>query len=235
MSLNDAEVVRAEYASERGLAGRMAVYRFADGPDPRQLVLDALAEAAPRRMLEVGCGTGDLTERIVVELGVELVALDQSERMVELTRERGIDARVGDVQQLPFADASFDAALAAWMLYHVPDVGRAIAELARVLRPGGRLVAVTNASTHLAELRELVGAPPAAWPFSAENGEEQLRRSFARVERRDAYGWITFPGRAEVEEYVESTRTLWPGAPARLEVDGPFRVRRCPVVFVAER
>jgi SAM-dependent methyltransferase len=235
VSLNDADVVRTEYASERGLTGRMVAYRFADGPDPRRLALDALAEAAPRRVLEVGCGTGDLTERIVGELGVELVALDQSERMVELTRERGIDARVGDVQQLPFEDASFDAALAAWMLYHVPDVGRAIAELARVLRPGGRLVAVTNASTHLAELRQLVGAPPAAWPFSAENGEEQLRRAFSRVERRDAFGWITFPGRAEVEEYVEATRTLWPDAPPRYAVDGPLRVRRAPVVFVAER
>ena len=44
--------------------------------------------------------------------------------MVELARARGVDARVGDVQALPFEDESFDAALAAWMLYHVPDVER---------------------------------------------------------------------------------------------------------------
>lgn len=235
MRLNDPDVVRREYASERGLTVRMGVHRLAEGPDARQLALDALAESAPRQVLEVGCGTGDLTERLVREVGVELVAVDQSERMVELTRARGIDARVADVQELPFDDASFDAALAAWMLYHVPDVGRALAELACVLRPGGRLVAVTNSNQHLRELRALVGAPPAAWPFSAENGEEQLRERFARVERREAYGWITFPGRAEVEEYVDATRTLWPDASPELEVDGPLRVRRAPVIFVAER
>jgi len=63
------------------------------------------------------------------------------------------------VQSLPFADESFDTAVAAWMLYHVPDIDRGIAELARVLAPGGRLVAVTNSELHLHELRELIAYP----------------------------------------------------------------------------
>jgi SAM-dependent methyltransferase len=233
LSLNDPDVVGAEYASERGLVGRISVYRFAQGPDPRGIALEALAETAPRQVLEVGCGIGDFTERVAAELGAELVAVDQSNRMVELARARGIDARVADVQALPFPDASFDAVLAAWMLYHVPDVGQALGEIRRVLRPDGRLVAVTNSSQHLAELRQLVGAQPPAWPFSAENGEAQLRVRFARVERREAYGWIDFPGRAELEEYLEATRTLWPDAPRELDHEGPLRVRRAPVIFVA--
>ena len=64
--------------------------------------------------------------------------VDLSQRMVELARARGIaDAHVGDVQELPFADASFDTVVAAWMLYHVPDLDRGLAEIARVLEPGG--------------------------------------------------------------------------------------------------
>jgi SAM-dependent methyltransferase len=235
LRLNDPAVVRAEYASERGLSGRIAVYRFAHGPDPRRLALDAVAEVAPKRVLEVGCGTGDLTEQLAAELDGDLVAVDQSDRMVELTRGRGIDARVADVQDLPFADGEFDCVFAAWMLYHVADVARAVAELARVLRPGGRLVAVTNSAAHLRELRELVGAPPPAWAFSGENGEELLSAEFPRVERRDAFGWIDFPGRPEVVEYVESTRGLWPDAATDFALDGPFRVTRAPVVFVADR
>src|SRR6266581_1282352 len=94
-------------------------------------------------------------DRLRNELGVTVIGVDQSERMVELQRSKGIDARVGDVQKLPFADGEFDVALAAWMLYHVPDLDRGLAELARVLRPGGRLVAVTNAEDHLRELWDL--------------------------------------------------------------------------------
>src|SRR5207244_7586759 len=108
----------------------------------------------PERVLEVGGGEGELAERIR-ELGVDVVGVDQSDRMVELQRSKGIDARVGDVQALPFADGEFDVGLAAWMLYHVPDLDRGLAELARVLKPGGRLVAVTNAEEHLQELWEL--------------------------------------------------------------------------------
>ena len=88
-------------------------------------------DVAPQSVLEVGCGEGELAERVQRELGAEVVALDQSERMVELTRRRGVDARVGDVQDLPFPDECFDVAVAAWMLYHVPDLDRGLGELAR--------------------------------------------------------------------------------------------------------
>ena len=77
--------------------------------------------------------------------------------MVELTRARGVHAVVGDAQALPFSDAQFDAVLAASMLYHLPDLDAGLAELRRVLRPGGRLVAVTNAPDHLAEIWQLTG------------------------------------------------------------------------------
>src|SRR5207253_5401064 len=140
-----------------------------------------------------GCGCGELAERIALEVGAEVVAVDQSERMVELARERGVDARVGDVQELAFAEASFDCAVAAWMLYHVPDLDRGLSELARVVRPGGRLVAVTNSEDELCELWAPFGErPKRSHPFSAENSEPALRRHFARVERRECRGTVTF-------------------------------------------
>jgi ubiquinone/menaquinone biosynthesis C-methylase UbiE len=102
-----------------------------------------------------------------------------------MTRTRGIDSRVGDAMALPYADESFDAVAAMWMLYHVPDVDRAIAEVRRVLRPGGLFVAVTNGDGHVAELRREAGGEPVITRFSSQNGEEQLRRHFAVVERTD--------------------------------------------------
>jgi SAM-dependent methyltransferase len=234
--LDDPELVRQQYADEANLGARKAIYAQAEGPDPRELAFQAVAESRPHRVLEVGGGEGELAERIVRELGAELTFVDQSERMVEIARGRGLDSRVGDVQDLPFADASFDCAVAAWMLYHVPDLDRAIAELARVLVPGGRLVAVTNGADHLAELRALAGHD-AFWsgmPFRSESGAESLGRSFASVEARDADGWVSIPDDDLIWSYLRSMSGIEP--PASLEPhDLPLRVRRSSTIFVATK
>ena len=231
--IDDPDVVRREYTSDAPLQGRRAAYRFSTGPDAVALALDAVAEGSPQRVLEVGCGPGEAAERLGRELGVEVVALDLSEHMVRLARGRGVDARVGDVQSLPFGNEKFDCVLAAWMLYHVPDIDRALAEIARVLRPGGRLVAVTNGREHLGELRALLGAAGAR-PFTEATAERHLAARFARVECRDASGWIDFPNRDEVVSYVEASRGLWErNVPESF--DGPLRVRRAPLIYIAEK
>jgi SAM-dependent methyltransferase len=233
--LDDPAFVREQYADEANLAARKAAYATAEGPDAREVLFEAVAEGRPQRVLEVGGGEGELAERIVRELGAELVGVDQSPRMVEIQRGKGIDARAGDVQELPFGDEEFDLAVAAWMLYHVPDVDRALAELARVLRPGGRLVAVTNSADHLRELHELAGRDPSdrEMGFRRENGEELLLRHFASVERRDVDGWITFDD-GSLRAYAGSWDALWPilELPPLRE---PLRVRRTSSIFVAEK
>jgi ubiquinone/menaquinone biosynthesis C-methylase UbiE len=186
-------------------------------------------------VLEVGGGEGELAERIQSELGATVVGIDQSERMVEIQRSKGIDARVGDVQQLPFDDGEFDVAVAAWMLYHVPDLDRGLAELARVLRPGGRLVAVTNAVDHLQELWDLARRATALrrFTFRSENGEQALRRHFADVRRRDAHGWVTMDDEA-VRRFANSWDALAPLV-TMPPLGKTLRVRRHSSVFVAER
>ena len=235
MTLNDPDLVRREYADESRFAARAAAWASASGPDPRELAFAAVAEVEPRRVLEVGCGRGELAERIARELDAEIVAVDQSERMVELTRERGVDARLGDVQELPFEAESFDCVVAAWMLYHVPDLDRGLAEVARVLRPGGRLVAVTNTGFNLPELWSLFGDRAVRLHgFNAENGEEILRRHFARVERRDAVGTVVFEDREAARRYVAASVTRRHLAPDLPDWQGPLTCSRHSVVFVAE-
>jgi SAM-dependent methyltransferase len=232
---DDPEYVRAQYASESGLAARKAVYRDVAGVDARDLALRLLAVTRPRRILDVGCGEGELAARMGEELDADVVAVDQSPRMVELARARGVEASVADVQQLPFADASFDAVLAAWMLYHVADIDRGLSEIARALRPGGRLVAVTNRADHLAELFALAGIERWELPFGGENGEELLARHFESVDRFDADGTVVFADIDMVRSYYGSSDRLAEylvRLPPRL--DEPLVVRRRPVVFVAE-
>jgi SAM-dependent methyltransferase len=141
-----------------------------------------------------------------------------------------------DGRELPFADGEFDLVVAAWMLYHVPDLERGIGELARVLRPGGRLVAVTNSRLHLIELRELVGSGPSTLSFARETGESQLAPHFDRIRREDVDGTLTFADRVEVEAYVRASIAMSPfvdNLPD--EIDEPFIARRANSIFVAEK
>lgn len=233
---NDPDLIRAEYADESRFAVRAAAWQNSVGPSPLAMTFDAVAEAAPARILEVGCGRGELAERMAQELGAQVVAIDQSERMVELTRARGVDARPGDVQELPFADGEFDCAVAAWMLYHVPDLDRGLAELARVLRPGGRLVAVTNGARNLPELWGLFGArADRIHSFSVENAAEALGRHFARIEERPANGRLTFSDWKAVDAYVSASVTRRDLAGELPRFQGALVCTRVVSVFVAER
>jgi SAM-dependent methyltransferase len=232
---DDPAYVRSQYEDETGLRARKAIYSEIGGIDARQVAFDAVREVTPARVLEVGCGEGELAERLVSQLGVELVALDQSERMVELARARGVDSRVGDVQQLPFEDGSFDVAVAAWMLYHVPDLERALRELARVLRPGGRLVAVTNYANHLSEMFNLVGLERWDLPFGGENGAALLAPHFSRVDVRDGTGTVVFPGAEPIRSYLRSSARLAAYAERVPELDEPLLAHRRCVVFVADK
>lgn len=235
--LDDPELVRREYESERGLTTRASVYRGSQGHDGLEVAFEAVREVEPALVLEVGCGWGEFAARMCAELGAKVVAIDQSERMVELARARGVDARVGDVQALPFDDGEFDCAVANWMLYHVPDVDRALCELARVLRPGGRLVAGTNGRRHLEELWSLVGRHRDQEPirFLAEDGEDALRPHFARVERRDSFGPVEFENRDAVRAYIASLVTHKHLADRVPSFDGPLRATRVNAVFIAEK
>jgi ubiquinone/menaquinone biosynthesis C-methylase UbiE len=234
-SLSDPDAVRKEYADEKRYAARMAKQETATGPDPYGVVFDAVAEGEPQEVLEVGCGRGELAERMSRELAARVVALDQSPRMVELTAARGVEAIVGDVVNLPFDDGSFDRAVAAWMLYHAADLDQALEELRRVLRPDGRLVAATSSERNLNELWELVGEVGApAGELTVENAEAALGRHFDRVERRDVLGTVTFGDWEEARAYLANS--LRPELAERLPpFEGPLVASRRVAVFVCVR
>jgi SAM-dependent methyltransferase len=202
------------------------------GPHPHDVLWQTLVEWSPRRVLEVGGGPGELSDRMQTELGASVSFIDISPRMVELARERGLDAQVGDVQQLPFEDGIFDTVVAAWMLYHVPDIDRGLAEIARVLRPGGALVAVTNSVLHLSELRELMAYPDGHQEtFNRENGNGFLRKHFTQIERLDLDFEVTVRDRQKLVDYQQSTTV--PTQPVPEDVALPVVIHGRPSIFVA--
>lgn len=233
---DDPSNVKEQYASEANLRARQALWANVEGENGPIVLWRILSELRPRNVLEVGGGQGELAERMQTELGARVSFIDQSERMVELARARGIeDAQVGDAQELPFPDARFDTVVAAWMLYHVHDIDRALGEAARVLEPGGRLVAVTNSVRHIEELRDLFGTilPGYERQFNSENGEEILRRHFSSVERTDAEVVAVVDDRETLVAYQRSLSYETP--PLADDVPLPFRVHGRATVFVATR
>jgi SAM-dependent methyltransferase len=156
------------------------------------------------RILDAGCGWGRFTWSLVDDYSIaaeRIVCADLSAGMLGSARaEAGARGRVpgfcaADVGGLPFGPAAFDGALANHMLYHLPDIGAGVRELARVLRPGGWLLATTNSDSVRVLLIELhqqalerLGVPfvpEGPSPFSLENGGSYLGAAFRRVERYD--------------------------------------------------
>jgi ubiquinone/menaquinone biosynthesis C-methylase UbiE len=91
-------------------------------------------------VLECGCGTGLILERIA-RFAKKASGIDLSPGMLAHAKERGLDVREGSVTDLPFENETFDVACSFKVLAHVPDIGKALAEMARVTRPGGTILA----------------------------------------------------------------------------------------------
>jgi SAM-dependent methyltransferase len=103
------------------------------------------------RILDLGCGDGALTERLVAA-GCEVVAVDASPEQVAAARGRGLDARVADGEALPFA-AEFDAVFTNAALHWMRDADAVLASVHRALRPGGRFVAEMGGAGNVAAIR----------------------------------------------------------------------------------
>jgi ubiquinone/menaquinone biosynthesis C-methylase UbiE len=110
-----------------------------------------------REILECGCGTGLILERLA-EMAKRAVGIDLSPGMLSLARSRGLEVREGSVTELPFDDASFDVTCSFKVLPHVPDIGKALAEMARVTRPGGVILAEFYNPLSFRGLAKRVGA-----------------------------------------------------------------------------
>jgi arsenite methyltransferase len=124
-----------------------AMYQSRDVLRRRAIVRQALGAQPGERIIDVGCGPGFYVAELLEEMGSEgsVLGIDLSEAMLALAarrceRHENASFARADASSLPAADASFDAALSVQVMEHVPDVGAALEEIRRVLRPGGRCV-----------------------------------------------------------------------------------------------
>lgn len=241
------------------------VVRYAtDPPIAVATLLDAVRPAATpgARICELGFGPGWFLEELLAAFPeIKLSGLDMSHPAVKGARAQfGADVRVllGDMERLPFAEATLDAITTNWTLYFMRDIDAALAEMRRCIRPGGLFVTATVAPDHMIEFDQMAAEaveralgrerdPDIAYRFDTATGMPYMRRAFEHVELRQYGGEMILPD-------VATAMILWPGygpqitdpdedaaasaeferlVTERIARDGGFRLTRHDGVFVA--
>jgi ubiquinone/menaquinone biosynthesis C-methylase UbiE len=188
-----------QYKDSSNLEARVAIHkRFSTNPYGWLIwVFDRLLDLPDKaKILELGCGPGYLWKENAsrVPSAWDITLSDLSSGMLDsawrnlVVTGRNYKFKEIDAQEIPFADETFDAVIANHMLYHVPDKPKAIAEIKRVLKTGGRFFATTVGEDHMKEMMDWYQRVHVdkVWEsfansFTLENGLEQVRSFFPNV------------------------------------------------------
>lgn len=200
--INRTETVKAQYATDANLAARLRLHEkhSTNKQGYHAWLFEQYAFAPGARILELGCGNAVMWKGRIAALppGCTLILSDFSKGIVDAARQahqgpENVSFQQIDIQAIPYGDIAFDTVMANHMLYHVPNLSKALREVQRVLKPGGTFYAATNGNGGLyAFMRDTMrrispDTPAFAQPFSfnLENGADLLRPYFADVERLD--------------------------------------------------
>lgn len=219
---NQEKLLVEQYSNDDRLATRIRTHQLYTEPDVSLVdwVLDHVSWRGDETVLDIGCGTGVYLDS-AENRAQHIFAGDQSLGMLR-THDTSHNRVNLDAQQLPYPDHVADVILANHMLYHVPDIGQAAAEFARVLKPGRTLLAATNSSRDRQEfywlMRQIAPAAdvenyasPNELPFTLENGAAQLEPHFAEVTMHKFNSWFVFPDPQPVIDYFSTNHERWMG------------------------
>ena len=159
-------------------------------------IFDNSSFPANSKILELGCGLGALWSKNKRRINKhwDITLSDFSRAMLTKTKENlrelkhKINFKVINIEKIPYKDESFDVAIANGLLYLVPDLKKSIKEIARIIKPGGILLASTSGSKYMKELQNLlkksklpVHTNYSSYQFSLENGKKLLSPYFSKI------------------------------------------------------
>ena len=174
------------------------------------------------RILELGCGNGAQWEdkSTLIPNKYEFVLSDYSQGMIDIVREKfagnsGFSFQQIDIMDIPFAENSFDIVIANHMLYHVPDIPKALSEVTRVLKPNGKFYSSTIGSggmmPYLHNAIKRYDADTTAFSqqfsFTLQNGSEILSEYFSDVCKFEYEDSLSITDTQDLIDWIKSTQT----------------------------
>lgn len=175
------------------------------------------------RILELGCGSGEQWQNRIWELPADciLVLSDFSEGMVDnvwgkYSNHKNFLAQRIDIQSIPYPDSCFDIVIANHMLYHVPDLKKALSEVKRILKSGGKLYSATNGNggmrpylrNVLKQVNPKLNSFKENFSFNLQNGREILNEYFEDVQRYDYEDSLSITETKDLVDWLKSTITI---------------------------
>lgn len=242
---NDPDAVRRQYANDANLRVQQQTHEQYTVPKSNfaEWVLQRVRWQGDESVLDIGSGAGGYYD-LLRENGsnIRYVGIDQSPGMLSHHPAQNT-VSVADAECLPFAEGVFDVVMANHMLYHVPDIDKALLEARRVLKPDGIFIAATNSLQTMPEIYALyrrgmllLSSPgqvysqpplPMQTSFSLENGTRMLSRYFYGVVRYDLPNALVFPSVEPVMAYLQSMRPIHePQLPGSIDWDELMLVMR---------
>ncbi|MBZ9686319.1 class I SAM-dependent methyltransferase [Clostridium estertheticum] len=217
------QLIKDQYKDDKNLNSRLNLHSYnINKIDWNDWCFNQMDFPNKARILELGCGPGGLWERNKYKLNKDwnITLSDFSKGMLECAKntleqvDYDFKYKEIDIQDIPYEDGSFDVVIARHMLYHVPDIEKALSEIKRVLATGGTFYATTNGRGAMAELYELIEKfdPEIGLNnlgmgerFEFENGKLLLEKCFSEVKMQVFEGKIVVPLAEPIVSYVAST------------------------------
>ncbi len=224
--MNITKNVKEQFANDKNLAMRIDFYKkyttnkykFTDW------LFDKYKFKENMSILELGCGNGSHWDGKIEKLprGCKLILSDFSDGMLNLVKEKfsldykNVSIEKIDIQSIPFEDESFDMVIANHMLFHVPDLNKALLEVKRVLKEGGYFYSATDGNGGMRPfLHEAIKkfepeteAYSEQLSFNLKNGAEILSQYFNHVEKFNYENTLAITKTEDLIEWLKSTKSI---------------------------
>lgn len=211
----------SQYKTAQNLNTRISIHdKYSTNKQPFGDWIVSHYEIVPgAKVLELGCGTGSMWVNNLHLLtgGAQLTLTDFSAGMLDTAKKNvsanNVTFRQVDIQDIPYPDASFDVVIANMMLYHVPDLHKGLAEVRRVLKPGGTFYCATYGIHGILEyitelLKDMNVKGHIGTTFTLQNGGTSLIQHFENVQRLDREDGLAITDIGDFADYIYSLSSL---------------------------